>query len=263
MARHVVDLVFGSNSQSVAYSVKQHRTTIVLQDIIWQRPHVACREAVGFSRRVRDVDANYKGVQMSLAYLAQPEQQPTVEWLAGGTFAVLLDAAATNGQLGVGRFRVSMGEAPPYHKHLREDEVFMLIKGTALMWCDDEEMELSEGGIVFLPRNVPHSYRITSPEADLLMMCTPGGFEGMFRAGGQTCHISPAAWSGADHGRIWSGRGRLRAGRNRTTWVASARHSQQMEGGLRADGQRVAVDLQREVVEYRTAGSGAPGWANG
>jgi len=137
------------------------------------------------SQQVRDVDANYKGVQMSLAYLAQPEQQPTVEWLAGGTFAVLLDAAATNGQLGVGRFRVSMGEAPPYHKHLREDEVFMLIKGTALLWCDDEEMELSEGGIVFLPRNVPHSYRITSPEADLLMMCTPGGFEGMFRQAGK------------------------------------------------------------------------------
>ena len=121
---------------------------------------------------------------MSMAYLAQPEQQPTVEWLDGGTFAVLLDAAATNGQLGVGRFRVSKGGAPPYHKHLREDEVFMLIKGTALLWCDDEEMELSEGGIVFLPRNVPHGYRITSSEADLLMMCTPGGFEGMFRQAG-------------------------------------------------------------------------------
>jgi quercetin dioxygenase-like cupin family protein len=122
---------------------------------------------------------------MSMAYLAQPDQQPTVEWLAGGTFAVLLDAAATKGQLGVGRFRVSQGEAPPYHQHLREDEVFMLISGTALLWCDDEEMELSEGGIVFLPRNVSHSYRITSPTADLLMMCTPGGFEGMFLQAGK------------------------------------------------------------------------------
>jgi hypothetical protein len=70
-------------------------------------------------------DAGCEEHLMSLAYLAQPEQQPMVEWLAGGTFAVLLDAAATNGQLGVGRFRVSKGEAPPYHKHLREDEVFM------------------------------------------------------------------------------------------------------------------------------------------
>jgi mannose-6-phosphate isomerase-like protein (cupin superfamily) len=81
---------------------------------------------------------------MGVAYVAQPAQQLTVEWLAGGIFSVLLDAAATNGQLGVGRFRVRKGEAPPYHKHLHEDEVFMLIKGAALLWCDDEEMELSE-----------------------------------------------------------------------------------------------------------------------
>ncbi|MDT7609703.1 MAG: hypothetical protein QOG96_4206 [Pseudonocardiales bacterium] len=136
---------------------------------------------------------------MSMAYLAQPEQQPTVEWLAGGTFAVLLDAAATNGQLGVGRFRVSKGEAPPYHKHLREDEIFMLIKGTALLWCDDEEMELSEGGIVFLPRNIPHGYRITSDEADLLMMCTPGGFEGMFLQAGRA--VTSPRLTGAEPSR--------------------------------------------------------------
>ncbi len=122
---------------------------------------------------------------MSSAFLAQTTEQPMVEWPAGGTFAVLLDAAATNGQLGVGRFRVSEGEAPPHHEHLRADEVFMLITGTALVWCDDEETELSEGGIVFLPRNVPHAHRITSRTADLLMMCTPGGFEAMFLQAGR------------------------------------------------------------------------------
>src|ERR1700733_2990204 len=122
---------------------------------------------------------------MSQAYLAQPDQQPTVEWLAGGTFAVLLDGAETGGQLGVGRFRAARRTAQRDEQHLREDEILMLIKGAALLWCDDEELELSEGGIVFLPRNVPHSYRITSPEADLLMMCTPGGFEGMFRQAGK------------------------------------------------------------------------------
>lgn len=122
---------------------------------------------------------------MTMAYLAQPEQQQKLEWLDGGELAILLDAAATGGQLTVGRFSVAKGEAPPYHKHTREDEVFMLIKGSALLWCDDEEMELTEGGIVFLPRNVPHGYRITSHTADLLMICTPGGIEGMFRHAGR------------------------------------------------------------------------------
>lgn len=122
---------------------------------------------------------------MSMAYLAQPEQQQQLEWLDGGTLAILLDGKATNGQLMVGRFDVSEGEAPPYHKHTREDEVFMLIKGTALLWLDDQEMELSEGGIVFLPKDIPHAYRITSKKADLLMINTPAGIEGMFRYAGR------------------------------------------------------------------------------
>jgi quercetin dioxygenase-like cupin family protein len=122
---------------------------------------------------------------MSMAYLAQPSQQQQLEWLDGGTLAMLLDGAATDGQLMVGRFDVGRGEAPPYHMHTREDEVFMLIKGTALVWYDDQEMELAEGGIVFLPKNIPHAYRITSAKADLLMINTPAGIEGMFRYSGR------------------------------------------------------------------------------
>jgi quercetin dioxygenase-like cupin family protein len=122
---------------------------------------------------------------MSMAYLAQPDQQQQLEWLDGGTLAILLDGAASNGQLMIGRFDVSKGEAPPYHKHTYEDEVFILIKGTALVWVEDQETELSEGGIVFLPKAIPHAYRITSEKADLLMINTPAGIEGMFRETGR------------------------------------------------------------------------------
>ena len=121
---------------------------------------------------------------MSIPYLAQPEQQQKLEWLGGSTFSVLLDAAATGGQLTVGRFDAPKGEAPPFHMHTREDEIFMLIKGTAQIWVGEQELELSEGGIVYLPRNIPHGYRITSERADLLLMATPAGIEGMFRQGG-------------------------------------------------------------------------------
>ena len=122
---------------------------------------------------------------MSTAYLARPEQHQQLEWLGGSTLSILLDGAATDGRLMVGRFDVSKGEAPPYHVHSNEDEVFMLIKGTALVWADDQESELTEGGIVFLPRQVPHSYRITSEKADLLIITTPAGIEGMFRETGR------------------------------------------------------------------------------
>ncbi|MEY9937553.1 cupin domain-containing protein [Streptacidiphilus sp. MAP5-3] len=122
---------------------------------------------------------------MSMVYLAQPEQQQQLEWLDGGTLAMLLDGKATDGQLMIGRFDVAEGEAPPYHTHTREDEVFLLLKGTALVWCDDQEYELSEGGVVYLPKQIPHGYRITSKKADLLMINTPAGIEGMFRETGR------------------------------------------------------------------------------
>ncbi|MFI9273214.1 cupin domain-containing protein [Kitasatospora sp. NPDC052896] len=118
---------------------------------------------------------------MSMLYLGQPEQQQQLEWLGGATLALLLDGKATNGQLMIGRFDVAEGEAPPYHKHTHEDEIFLLLKGTALVWCDDQEYELAEGGVVFLPKLIPHGYRITSKKADLLMINTPAGIEGMFR----------------------------------------------------------------------------------
>jgi hypothetical protein len=49
---------------------------------------------------------------MSMAHLAQPNQQQQLEWLDGGTLAILLDGKATNGKLMIGRFDVSEGEAP-------------------------------------------------------------------------------------------------------------------------------------------------------
>ena len=122
---------------------------------------------------------------MSMLYLAQADQHQQLEWLDGSTLSLLLDGKSTNGQLMMGRFDVREGEALPYHKHLREDEMFMLIKGTALVWYDDQEYTLEEGGVVFLPRGVPHAYRITSRRADLLMINTPAGLEGMFRAVGR------------------------------------------------------------------------------
>ena len=122
---------------------------------------------------------------MSIPYLAQREDQQQLEWIGGSIFSVLLDAEATGGQLTVGRFDADLGEAPPFHMHNNEDEVFLLLAGSALVWAGDEQHELREGGVVFLPRRIPHSYRITSEKADLLLITTPGGLEKMFRHAGR------------------------------------------------------------------------------
>lgn len=122
---------------------------------------------------------------MTMAYLANTDQQQTLEWIGGGLLTILLDSQATEGQLTVGLFDAPKGEAPPVHLHTREDEVLVLLKGEALVWVGDERHELSAGGAVYLPRNIPHGYRITSERADLLLIATPAGMEEMFRHAGR------------------------------------------------------------------------------
>ncbi|WP_237519238.1 cupin domain-containing protein [Streptomyces sp. HUCO-GS316] len=67
----------------------------------------------------------------------------------------------------------------PLHLHTREDEVFLL-KGEALVWVGDECHELSRGGVVYLTRNIPHGYRITSDRADLPPHRHSAGIEEMY-----------------------------------------------------------------------------------
>ena len=122
---------------------------------------------------------------MTATYLAQANDHQVLEWVGDSTFAVLLDSAATAGQITVARLVAPKGVAAPYHVHSSEDEIFFVISGSALFWSGDKEYELHEGGIVFLPRDIPHSYRVTSDSADFLVLATPGGMEGMFRKVGR------------------------------------------------------------------------------
>jgi quercetin dioxygenase-like cupin family protein len=99
-----------------------------------------------------------------------------LEWLDGGTAQVLLDSTQTGGQLAMFRCAAPAGAASPAHVRTGEDEILVLLGGSATVWVGDQRHELGEGAVAFLPRGVPRAYRITS-EADLLILRTPGGLE--------------------------------------------------------------------------------------
>lgn len=122
---------------------------------------------------------------MSLAYIAQAADHERIEWIEGHELQVLLDGSHTGGQLMVVRSSLGEGSASPLHLHRNEDEMFVLLKGHGIFWVGDERREVGEGGAMFLPRNVPHAYRFTSPEVDLLTLCTPSGMEDFFRGAGR------------------------------------------------------------------------------
>ncbi|MGI5195743.1 cupin domain-containing protein [Streptomyces sp. CA-288835] len=149
---------------------------------------------------------------MSSPYVAQAGEHEQLEWLGGGLMEVLLDARHTGGQLSVFRSTVPTATASPVHVHPNEDEIFVMLRGSGLIWVGDQRFELTEGGIAFLPRNIPHAYRLTTDNVDMLAIATPSGMEGFFRdAGWDKSRPKPADWAitPADLGKAAAANGQV------------------------------------------------------
>ena len=70
----------------------------------------------------------------------------------------------------------------PLHVHELEDEWFLPLEGEHVFRVGEEELRAGPGGLVFAPRGVPHAQRRAVPhEGRLLVLTSPGGFEGFFR----------------------------------------------------------------------------------
>jgi quercetin dioxygenase-like cupin family protein len=121
---------------------------------------------------------------MSQLFVGQNMDHQQLEWLDNVVVSLLLDSEATNGQLMMMRSLRTVGQGAPVHVHENEDEIFLMLAGEAAFWCGDQRHDLGEGGVIFLPRNVPHTFRVLSQSADVLTICTPSGFEDFVRASG-------------------------------------------------------------------------------
>jgi mannose-6-phosphate isomerase-like protein (cupin superfamily) len=102
-------------------------------------------------------------------------------WYGNSLFEFLVPAAATGGALSVFRATMPEGFSPPRHIHTREDEVFLVEDGEARFDVDGRIIHAGPGTTVFMPRGVPHTFRVESPIARMLGVMTPGGFEELFR----------------------------------------------------------------------------------
>jgi mannose-6-phosphate isomerase-like protein (cupin superfamily) len=102
-------------------------------------------------------------------------------WYGNSLFEFLVPAAATGGALTVFRATMPEGFGPPRHIHTREDEVFQVLDGEALFDIDGRILRAGPGTTVFMPRGVPHTFRVQSPVSRMLGFMTPGGFEELFR----------------------------------------------------------------------------------
>jgi len=102
-------------------------------------------------------------------------------WYGDGLFEFLIPSEATGGLLTVFRATMPEGFSPPRHVHTREDEVFVVEDGELRFDIAGRAVAAGPGTSVFMPRGVPHTFRVDGPSARVLGIMTPGGFESLFR----------------------------------------------------------------------------------
>jgi quercetin dioxygenase-like cupin family protein len=121
----------------------------------------------------------------------------------GVDFVVKIGEQRHGRRLSVFELTTRAGEEPPVHTHATEDEIFYVLDGQAVFSCGEERFEAAGGTCVFLPRGIPHSYRITGGgDARLLVITAPAPDDGTNRCAPPRRHPLPAPAQILRSGRI-------------------------------------------------------------
>jgi quercetin dioxygenase-like cupin family protein len=89
---------------------------------------------------------------------------------------------STADQLAVIEMLAPPGFGSPLHVHHREDEWFYVIEGALSVWVDGKSSELPPGSFAYGPRDLPHTFLVSSPYRHrFLIGVQPSGFEDFVR----------------------------------------------------------------------------------
>ena len=114
----------------------------------------------------------------------QPDEGEAI-WAFGVLATIKASHETTGGRVAVIEHCAPQGAGSPLHVHRREDEWFYVIEGALAFWVGGDVIEAPAGSFVFGPRDIPHTFVVTSPEARFLLVTEPAGFEGFMRTVGQ------------------------------------------------------------------------------
>jgi quercetin dioxygenase-like cupin family protein len=103
-------------------------------------------------------------------------------WFCGGGLHTWkATAEETGGAFLIFEDALDGGKATPLHTHPDADETFVMLDGVVRLHIDGQSRDLGAGGIAVIPRGVPHAFLVTSAQARMLCLQTPGSGEPFYR----------------------------------------------------------------------------------
>jgi len=102
-----------------------------------------------------------------------------------GDFPFILKVDKKNGgsaDMVMGMENLKPGQAIPIHRHLHADEILFVHKGTAEVMLGEQKAIVSEGGTIYIPRNVRIALKNPGPATLTIVFLFPKpGFEEYLR----------------------------------------------------------------------------------
>jgi len=120
--------------------------------------------------------------QGAVAPIAQRPGDGEHLWFFGGLTTIKADGSDTGDRVLVTEQLIPRGGGSPLHVHHNEDEWFYVLEGELTIWVGGQTVVADAGAFVFGPRDVPHTFVVSSDEARFLLVTEPSGFEGFIRA---------------------------------------------------------------------------------
>lgn len=106
-------------------------------------------------------------------------------WFLGYLVTIKASGETTGGRVAVIEQLAPRGAHTPLHVHRREDEWYYVLEGVLTFWVEGQVIEAPGGSFVYGPRDIPHTFEVSSDEARFLVVVEPAGFEAFVRAVGE------------------------------------------------------------------------------
>ncbi len=114
--------------------------------------------------------------------IALKREEGEAIWFLGVLAIIKAGGEQTGGRFAAIEHLAPQGAGSPLHVHRREDEWFYITEGELTFWVGGQVIKAGAGAFVYGPRNIPHTFVVSSPRARFLLVAEPAGFETFMRA---------------------------------------------------------------------------------